>query len=86
MRDCADGRCGLGDILRGLPIVNGGGIRVSIPAGDITLQNILSVHPFGNSLCVIEEGKRVQIRFLGIEKKRKTSMFEGHFHSNDSTI
>ena len=37
-----------------IAIVNGGGIRVSIPAGDITLQNILSVHPFGNSLCVIE--------------------------------
>ena len=37
-----------------IAIVNGGGIRVSIPAGDITLQSILSVHPFGNSLCVIE--------------------------------
>jgi len=37
-----------------IAFVNGGGIRVSIPAGDITLNNILSVHPFGNSLCVIE--------------------------------
>lgn len=37
-----------------IAIVNGGGIRVSIPAGDVTLQNILSVHPFGNTLCVIE--------------------------------
>ncbi len=35
-------------------IVNGGGVRVSIAAGDITLGNILSVFPFGNSLCVIE--------------------------------
>ncbi len=35
-------------------IVNGGGIRVSIPEGDITLGNILSVHPFGNSMCVVE--------------------------------
>ncbi len=37
-----------------IAFVNGGGIRVSIPAGDITLGNILSVHPFGNSMCVIE--------------------------------
>lgn len=37
-----------------IAIVNGGGIRVSIPAGDVTLQHILSVHPFGNTLCVIE--------------------------------
>ena len=34
--------------------VNGGGIRVSIDAGDITLNNILKVHPFGNAMCVIE--------------------------------
>ena len=37
-----------------IAFVNGGGIRKSISAGDITLGNILSVHPFGNSMCVIE--------------------------------
>lgn len=37
-----------------IAIVNGGGIRASIPAGDITLNQIITVHPFGNSLCVIE--------------------------------
>ena len=35
-------------------IVNGGGIRSTIKAGDITLNDILLVHPFGNSMCVIE--------------------------------
>ena len=35
-------------------IIIGGGIRVSIPAGDITLNDILRVHPFGNEMCVIE--------------------------------
>ena len=39
---------------KAVPIVNGGGIRVSIPAGDITLGDILQVHPFGNALCVVE--------------------------------
>jgi len=34
--------------------VNGGGVRANISAGDITLGNILSVHPFGNAMCVIE--------------------------------
>ena len=37
-----------------IALVNGGGIRVNIPAGDITLNDILKVHPFGNSLTVIE--------------------------------
>ena len=35
-------------------IVNGGGIRSTIKAGDITLNDILLVHPFGNAMCVIE--------------------------------
>lgn len=35
-------------------LVNGGSVRANIPAGDITLGNILSVHPFGNAMCVVE--------------------------------
>ena len=37
-----------------IAFVNGGGIRVPIEKGDITLNDILTVHPFGNSLTVIE--------------------------------
>ena len=37
-----------------IAFVNGGGIRVQLNAGDLTLNNILTVHPFGNSLTVIE--------------------------------
>ena len=37
-----------------IALVNGGGIRVAINKGDITLNDILRVHPFGNSLTVIE--------------------------------
>ena len=37
-----------------IALVNGGGIRVEIKKGDITLNDILKVHPFGNSLTVIE--------------------------------
>jgi len=34
--------------------VNGGGIRVSIPKGEVTVSDIIKVHPFGNAMCVIE--------------------------------
>ena len=37
-----------------IAIMGGGGIRTSINAGNIKLRDILSVFPFGNSLCVLE--------------------------------
>ena len=50
---CADAyRSQGGDV--DIALVNGGGIRVTIPAGDITLNDILRVHPFGNALCVVK--------------------------------
>ena len=33
---------------------NGGGIRASLEAGDVSQIDLISVNPFGNSLCVIE--------------------------------
>ena len=37
-----------------IAFVNGGGIRVNIKAGDVTYNDILKVHPFGNALCMVE--------------------------------
>lgn len=37
-----------------IAFVNGGGVRANIAAGKITLGDILSVHPFGNAMCVVE--------------------------------
>ncbi|MBE5804537.1 MAG: bifunctional metallophosphatase/5'-nucleotidase [Clostridiales bacterium] len=37
-----------------IAVVNGGGIRVNIPAGDITYDQLLKLHPYGNYLCVVE--------------------------------
>ena len=37
-----------------IAFVNGGGVRVAIPKGDITYGDIIAVHPFGNMACVIE--------------------------------
>ena len=33
---------------------NGGGIRKNLPKGEITFEDILSVHPFGNMLCELK--------------------------------
>ncbi|MBO7421772.1 MAG: bifunctional metallophosphatase/5'-nucleotidase, partial [Oscillospiraceae bacterium] len=37
-----------------IALIGGGGIRDSIPTGDVTLNDILKVNPFGNYLTVIE--------------------------------
>ncbi len=35
-------------------IINGGGVRASIDAGDVSYMSLKSVNPFGNMICVIE--------------------------------
>lgn len=37
-----------------IAIMNGGGIRADIAAGDITYKDLISVFPWNNELCVIE--------------------------------
>ena len=37
-----------------IAFVNGGGIRADIAAGDITYEDIINVHPFGNEACLVE--------------------------------
>ena len=37
-----------------IALANGGGVRASIAAGDITNNDLLSVQPYGNELCLIE--------------------------------
>lgn len=37
-----------------IAITNGGGVRASIDAGDITYEDIINVHPFGNEILSVE--------------------------------
>ncbi len=37
-----------------IAFVNGGGIRKSIKKGDVTFEDVINVHPFGNMLTVVE--------------------------------
>ncbi|MBQ3069235.1 MAG: bifunctional metallophosphatase/5'-nucleotidase [Clostridia bacterium] len=36
-----------------IAVVNGGGVRADLPAGDITYADILEIHPFGNNMCMV---------------------------------
>lgn len=49
---CADAYRIIGNANIG--VVNGGGIRADLPKGDITYADMLAVHPFGNTLCVVK--------------------------------
>lgn len=49
---CADAYRAMGNT--DIAFVNGGGIRDTIPAGDITYGQIIKIHPFGNALCTVE--------------------------------
>ncbi len=37
-----------------IAFVNGGGVRANINEGEITFENIINVHPFGNMACLVE--------------------------------
>ena len=37
-----------------IALINGGGIKEDIPAGDITYGDIISIHPYGNMICVVD--------------------------------
>jgi len=37
-----------------IALVNGGGVRADLPVGEITYGDLFAVHPFGNTLCVVE--------------------------------
>ncbi|MDM8160783.1 5'-nucleotidase C-terminal domain-containing protein [Labilibaculum sp. K2S] len=42
-------------------IINGGGIRAAIPAGNLTLKSVRSLLPFGNKICqILIKGKELK--------------------------
>jgi 5'-nucleotidase/UDP-sugar diphosphatase len=45
-------------------VVNAGGIRDSLPAGDIRYKDVLTVHPFGNTIGVLEMTGREAWNYL----------------------
>ncbi len=47
-----------------IAIINGGGIRTAIPAGDITTGSLLNVFPFDNRLCAAEVSGKTLLEVL----------------------
>jgi 2',3'-cyclic-nucleotide 2'-phosphodiesterase (5'-nucleotidase family) len=49
-----NGKTGDGKAPADIALVNGGGVRADIAAGEVTFGEIIAVHPFNNSGCVVE--------------------------------
>lgn len=63
LRRIRSGETNLGDLVADayrvvmgadIGMVNGGGIRADIEAGDVTYEDIINVHPYGNEMCLVE--------------------------------
>ena len=67
-------------------VVNGGGIRAGIPAGDITYGDIISVHPFGNGLCVVECTGQEIYEVLEMSASKLPAEFGGFLHVSGMTF
>ena len=63
-----------------IAFVNGGGIRKAIPAGDITYGQIISVHPFGNMMCVAEVSGNTILDALEMSVSKLPGEFGGFQH------
>ena len=55
-----------------LAIVNGGGVRDSLPAGKISYKDVLTVHPFGNTLAVVDFTGQELLDYLAVVAKLST--------------
>ena len=75
---CADAYRAMGE--SDVAFVNGGGVRASIPKGDITFGQIIKVHPFGNALCVVEATGEEIMDALEFSVSKLPGEFGGFLH------
>ena len=61
-------------------IVNGGGVRDTIPAGDITYGQIIKVHPFGNMMCMVRTTGQHILDALELSASKLPKEFGGWLH------
>jgi len=47
-------------------IMNSGGVRDSLPSGDITYKDVLKVHPFGNQVSSVELNGQELLDYLNV--------------------
>ncbi len=64
-----------------IAIVNGGGIRADLLAGDITYADILAVHPYGNTLCMVKATGQEILDSLEIASRETMAVTEEDGHA-----
>lgn len=80
---CADAYRAMGN--SDIAFVNGGGIRTNIEKGDVTFEEILNVHPFGNALCVVEATGEEILNALEMGAKAYPNESGGFLHVSGIT-
>jgi 5'-nucleotidase/UDP-sugar diphosphatase len=50
-------------------VMNSGGVRDSLPAGKLNYKDVLTVHPFGNTVCVVDLTGKEVMDFLNVAVK-----------------
>jgi 5'-nucleotidase/UDP-sugar diphosphatase len=50
-------------------VVNAGGVRDSLPAGKITYKDVVTVHPFGNTIALVDFSGKEVMDYLGVIAK-----------------
>lgn len=61
-----------------IALINGGGIRADLPAGEITYGDIISVMPYGNSLCCVKaSGQEILDALEAASRNVETQISDG---------
>jgi 5'-nucleotidase / UDP-sugar diphosphatase len=50
-------------------VMNAGGVRDSLPMGDLTYKDVLKVHPFGNTIVTVDLSGKEVIAYLNVAAK-----------------
>ena len=61
-------------------MINGGGIRAAVEPGDITYGDLIAVHPFGNTICVVEASGQEILDTLEVAAQAAPEEFGSFLH------
>ena len=66
-----------------IAFVNGGGIRANIPAGDVTYEQIISVHPYSNMACKVKATGQQILDALEMSARNLTMNADGELEGEN---
>ncbi|MBR3077344.1 MAG: 5'-nucleotidase C-terminal domain-containing protein [Oscillospiraceae bacterium] len=62
-----------------IAFVNGGGVRANIKAGDVTYEQIINVHPYGNMACAVKASGQEILDALEMSARNVSIDEEGNY-------